>query len=420
VWLYVPTTSPSSRSAPGAEASTSDSDSPSAMLARSVTWSGKLSLPRVWSRRWAKVSWMTRLSGVTLPPSTACRGVASWIASCRAGRARPTRWPAAGAVPVMRVTCGPMFSESSRRFVLDCSLERTSQALLELGCPTDSHDPFATSRALAIELRRLSLLRRKSARAMNASAASSWPTPDAGCLNDGEDPAAGAERRARLKAQHGNGNGAGQPLASKVMAWPTPRTTSGGAESAGRKQELRREESGGGDLQAQAQMWLTPHGLGGRDASGKLGGGGGGEFAKQATQWPTPTAEDSESSGNRNLPGAGNTLSHASRAHTGTWMTPTGLDVVGGAYQYDNHDRTKPRPSLVGQSRSFPLAPAPPTSGDGSSSSTPVSRRRLNPRFVSYLMGWPLIGDTGSGCSETGSSRYKQRMRSALWQLVRG
>ena len=41
-------------------------------------------------------------------------------------------------------------------------------------------------------------------------------------------------------------------LTSVVTGWPTPRTPTGGPESAGRKQELGRTESGGGDLQAAA------------------------------------------------------------------------------------------------------------------------------------------------------------------------
>jgi hypothetical protein len=39
---------------------------------------------------------------------------------------------------------------------------------------------------------------------------------------------------------------------SRAALWATPRTITGGAESAERKQELGRTESGGGDLQSQA------------------------------------------------------------------------------------------------------------------------------------------------------------------------
>ena len=43
------------------------------------------------------------------------------------------------------------------------------------------------------------------------------------------------------------------------------------------------------------------------------------------------------------------------------------------------------------------------------------STRRLNPRFVTWLMGWPLID---SGFSATEWSRYRQRMRSSLYGLL--
>ena len=49
-------------------------------------------------------------------------------------------------------------------------------------------------------------------------------------------------------------------------------------------------------------------------------------------------------------------------------------------------------------------------------------RRSLNPLFVEWLMGWPhgwtLLAWTDFGCSATGLSRFKARMRSALSQLV--
>lgn len=49
--------------------------------------------------------------------------------------------------------------------------------------------------------------------------------------------------------------------ASGFTGWPTPRTPTGGPESAERKQELGRTESGGGDLQAVALLasWPTPN-----------------------------------------------------------------------------------------------------------------------------------------------------------------
>lgn len=47
----------------------------------------------------------------------------------------------------------------------------------------------------------------------------------------------------------------------------------------------------------------------------------------------------------------------------------------------------------------------------------PSFRRRLNPRFVEYLMGWP-IGWTSSAKVETASSLWWQAMRGELSRLV--
>lgn len=46
---------------------------------------------------------------------------------------------------------------------------------------------------------------------------------------------------------------------SLSSAWPTPRTPSGGSESAERKKELGRTRSGGGDLLSAVRSWPTPN-----------------------------------------------------------------------------------------------------------------------------------------------------------------
>jgi DNA (cytosine-5)-methyltransferase 1 len=62
--------------------------------------------------------------------------------------------------------------------------------------------------------------------------------------------------------------------------------------------------------------------------------------------------------------------------------------------------------------RSSRLDQVPPN-GDGSSD----QRRSLNPRFVEWLMGWP-IGWTASEPVETGLSLWLQRSRTALSMLL--
>ncbi|HRC26790.1 MAG TPA: hypothetical protein PKX87_05100, partial [Alphaproteobacteria bacterium] len=66
-------------SAPEPEASTSDSISPTPDIELWVTSSGKPTRrPRSW-RGWKTRPWIARLSGTTLPPSTADLGAAWWI-----------------------------------------------------------------------------------------------------------------------------------------------------------------------------------------------------------------------------------------------------------------------------------------------------------------------------------------------------
>ena len=79
--------------------------------------------------------------------------------------------------------------------------------------------------------------------------ARNWPTPTLG-----DSKASGHRQDTRTPTSHD-----GTTLSDAIQKlWPTPRTITGGAESAERKQELGRTESGGGDLQAAAEMWPTP------------------------------------------------------------------------------------------------------------------------------------------------------------------
>jgi hypothetical protein len=168
----------------------------------------------------------------------------------------------------------------------------------------------------------------------------------------------------------------------------------------------------------------------GTDHTGKTGRGG--EFAKQATQWPTPQARDEK---NANLEGSGNyqrklaagfTIDLNDRAVN--WATPQAHDSAvgnpdrvgrfgtehGGRNLTDevtlwatpcvpNGGRTmseedvlnkgttakgKRQVGLEMQSRYSRLDP-PTNDGPTSSAKDPTSRRRLNPRFVEWLMGFP-------------------------------
>lgn len=75
-----------------------------------------------------------------------------------------------------------------------------------------------------------------------------WPTPDAQCFNLGSDLETTQARRHRLKAKHGNGNGAGLVIATaaQLANWPTPMAgTPGkvGQSPSGNNDSIRRTET---------------------------------------------------------------------------------------------------------------------------------------------------------------------------------
>lgn len=108
----------------------------------------------------------------------------------------------------------------------------------------------------------------------------------------------------------------------------------------------------------------------------------------QASQWPTPMAMDSEQAGSAAL--RSDTLNRAASQ----WPTPESRDwrSESGSEEFVANRLNQSR----GQTLSFMSVhsgfshPAPPTpDGPESSENTQASRRRLNPAFGCWLMGWP-------------------------------
>jgi hypothetical protein len=201
-----------------------------------------------------------------------------------------------------------------------------------------------------------------------------WPTP-----------------RSEDSEQCGNHPGATDSLNGATKLWATPRTITGGAETAERKQELGRTESGGGDLQAQATFWQTPA----TDSFRSRGGGRKDEMgldqqARMYVTWPTPQA-----------------------CRRGAGQDPEKRKA--GNHSVNLQDAVTVFPSSL---------PAPATMPDGqpSSESAPTSRRpsakkRLNPRFVEFLQGLPIgwtssAALTGSEDWATWCARSRERLRS--------
>ncbi len=149
-------------------------------------------------------------------------------------------------------------------------------------------------------------------------------------------------------------------LPARAVAWGTPRVTTNSGLG-----NPERSDDGRARLEDQVQKtWPTPYGFCGQGEGRKYGGGG--EFAKMVTTWPTPVVTDAL--GARN---ATSTRPEDSKHHSGTTLT----------------DAIQPTVTV-----------------------TKKTAARLNPRFVEWLMNWPL-GWTGFAPVAMGSFLSRQRSR---------
>lgn len=218
--------------APGAVGLTLDLNWLSAACAQSVGWNGKPSPSTTWQRAWKRVAFVKRLYGRICEPSTASRGVESWIASLRATRANHFPTLASDGALTILATSGPTWPALSTKCDPDLYLPKTSAGIC-LSAPSKLSPSF---KGWVTRLRQGCLQRRKSAPPINANDFSSWGTPN-----------------------------------TQMIHGPSPTQNS----------DIRRDVS----------QWKTPHGMSGVDHTGKRGAGG--EFAKQATKsWNTPTTRD--------------------------------------------------------------------------------------------------------------------------------
>lgn len=358
-WLYVPSLSTDSRYAPGWEDWNSESSSPCPATELCVTSSGKPMLrPYSW-RGWKTRPWIKRLFGTISNPSMAERGVESWISSLRASRASPTPSPASRKDMPTTEPCGPSSSESWASVDPPWSSSRTSQ--LSLGgfeSPESDYVSWVTR-----SKSRSSSLRRTLAHRISASACSSWPTPQV----------RGQGGRAEWAAE---GKG-GRDLTSEAMQWQTPAA----AEGFKYRRQARQTERGEMLLPAQVVNWPTPRAFDATDIQRSpealeraKESGGCANLGEHAKVWPSPRAEERQ-------------------------QTNSADDYV----------------ALSQASRSS--HPVLQTSTCGPECSP--KHRRLNPRFVSWLMNLP-IGWSSFEPLEMRWSHWWRQSRSWLSRLGYG
>ncbi len=213
-WLFIPSTP--SASAPAEAASIWPSSWQCLALEQHVLWRSKRSPSRIWFQRYGRVSWLPLLFGAMPEPSTAGRGVALWMQSLAASRAKLIATPAGNAASSTSVISGRRPGASSSKPGRGLSGSRTSAACSPRGL-TKSLAPkefVETYESWVTRLREASLRRQKLARRMSASASSSLastkdlPTPIAA---DTKGPSP-LDRRPVCD----------DDLATAAQRWPTP------------------------------------------------------------------------------------------------------------------------------------------------------------------------------------------------------
>ena len=202
MWLHLPSTC--CPSAPASEASTLDSDLRFQDFALSATSRGRLMPPRFWRLAWKKGGWIQRLSGLTLPTSTAQSGADAWTSSLRGSRVSRSASQASAKAKTTSGLSGRTSPASSASAGQATSSSKTSRWTL-------FDDPELTWRIWATESRRLSASVQSTLEHRIDGCDGGvllWPTPSARDWKSGKASKATMERNAR-------------PL-NEVVLWATP------------------------------------------------------------------------------------------------------------------------------------------------------------------------------------------------------
>lgn len=441
MWLHIPSmaSSYSAVSACSAKDCEPGSTTWASRIAPSVTLSGKLTQPPSWSRAWKKARWMRHLSGPTLPPSTADAGVERWIASLPDSIARTCPSPADVQASTGRAPVSSSRSSASPTIAMrGSSFWRTSEASLLPPPPlwTRKRANSKSERSPASwenwptagGMRNGSLFQRPTwAPVMAVSGGSvsrgeAWATPDCN------------------ESTYSNGL-MGPNIRQQANQWMTPCVPNGGrAVSAEVVANKGSTENGKKTVGLESQVrhvWPTPNVLAAsNDLSLKCSGDGrikpnklGWAVAESEKNWATPRATDGDKGGPNQRGGRGDPILPGQVCN---WPTPTARMHNGGGNATIRPDGKSRMDMLDWKAESFSLPAHPISDGQKSSptalSSPPQSplvasvsggttrpdlseRKRLNPAFAAWLMGWPWWWTNPEtlnfGASETASWRLR-------------
>ncbi len=252
------------------------------MLRRSSyeEWEGDKDKIRMLERQWKKHTWMRLLSGITLEPSMANRGVERYISSLPDSPVSHGVMLASEKESKMSDGSGMISSELLAKYDLASSSWKTSQALLVVEDFLSFLENFPKS---GMMLNGCLYQRPKLEPTINENESGFWPTPT---LN-------GNYNRKGASPKSGDG------LATAVKMWPTPSATPRGPASGREVTEGGQtvsNETGiawGMTLETAVKHYPTPMGNT-RDAHPKNFKRGNPNLASVVNQYPTPNTVDAK------------------------------------------------------------------------------------------------------------------------------
>lgn len=415
-WLYVPASKESDWALPEQYPDT----------ARSVWLRGKPIAPRSWSRVRKTARSLRFLSGMTLPPSTADAGVESWISSTLGFRASPGVVQGSSLEPPTNAGSGATSTESSAKSSLPSYSLRKSLGLFEEEVLVTSYPTLpkqGSMRSGVVSPRQKSAPRTAG---NGCSSSDIWNTPEA------------HERTFSPRTLTSKGH---YPLANQVDNWPTPQANKITKNSEDPK---RMKENGHQTALADAvHLWPTPQAHDERERGNTEADH---HHKRDAELWATPNVPNGgRTSNTTNYREDGSKQQIDLNAQTQLWATPASRDedkwhnrgpesghqqnLSGQVYLHSLPAQATGKPGPQSSKDGLTLHPHWPTPGaiggnqNGTMEETggrgnpfrgtEFGKKRLNPMFVEWLMGFPR-GWTVLVRSGMQSYRHRQSMRLEL------